>query len=335
MEATTLGLLRERVAGELRKHLPVAPGWFSKTALETGELAKFLEAVTAQVVEWLDAIKATKSGIHLDDAQGDFLVQWGRDLHLEQRDGESDADFRQRIKSEILRLRLTRAGVQTFVADLTGFATTVELPWRKLDWRGQRNIVLAQGAKDPVNGRSGRRRRSSGYYQGGVIDIVIEGFNKDLQKLADQVVAAGVKAYFTSHLMPDILDDFTDLPPGPNSYLHFANGTQELPRRNRRSGLSPRSGFIHVLGHSTTTESNPLDPGYQLYDQPERGPSYDLWNSAYTWADLADLTWDQAMASMGTDHRQPSGVLTIGHLALTLESGGFLLTEDGNHLVAD
>ena len=111
----------------------------------------------------------------LNTADGDGLTRWGQDLQLERRVGESVEDYRSRLRAELLRLRATRQAAETYVEDLTGFEANVFLPWKFQDWRDQRTIGLPFGATDPFYGRSGQTRRTSTYWQGGVIDIQTKG----------------------------------------------------------------------------------------------------------------------------------------------------------------
>lgn len=336
MTTSTDDLLRERVAGELRKHLPVLPGWFSQAALDSGTLSKVLDVFTTQVVEWLAAIKLVKSGLFLDDAIGSALDAWGRDIDRPRKDGESDDVYRLRLKGEILRLRLTRSGVIGYITDLTGLPTTVILPWKDQDWRGARNTDLAWGAKDPVNGRSGKRRRTSTYYQGGVIDIVTQGHDETVTRLAAQVVAAGIQVYFTSIYESTVIaSGVPDATGRPNTHVSFeAQPLGLVPRLTvrsghvRRSGRSTLGGETHV-GFEGTQGLEPI-----LVDLGNLDPALSMWQQGFTWDDLAGLTWTQATTPGFDPTRTPGGeILTTGTFTISLLSGGSLHLQNSGRLV--
>lgn len=71
---------------------------------------------------------ATASGVFLDLISLDFLG-----LNLRRRTSESDGTFRARIQKEILRTRVTRAGVIQSLTDLTGRVPKIFEPARPQD----------------------------------------------------------------------------------------------------------------------------------------------------------------------------------------------------------
>jgi hypothetical protein len=334
----TLDLLRARVSGELLKHLPTLPGWFSEASLTTGTLSKLLGAFTVQVADWLAAIKVVKDGVYLDDATGDALDQWRKDLNQPLIDGETEAALRQRLKGAILRLRLTREGVRSYVAELTGLPTEVLLPWKDIDWRGQRDTTLAFGAQDHVNGRSGRRRRSSPYYQGGVIDLRTQGSNPQLEKLALDSVAAGVQVYLTSYNAAAPVTAGDNSPLGAFSEIDLEG--RLLPgsgfQKTVRSGRYPRSGRRVLSAFSEIDVEGQTGPVPLCLDGGALDPGASFWNMAYCMADLADLTWDQVTHQLIHLERQPSGERrTEGAQNVSVLSGGTLLTLGYDRILQD
>lgn len=111
----------------------VPPSWFGPDhPNETATLSGF-----ASIASWVYGLIAfaklqmrrlTASGIFLDLYAYDYLG-----LTLQRRKGEQDDSWRPRIGKEILRERVTRAGVQQAVADLTGKTPVMFEPWNTGD----------------------------------------------------------------------------------------------------------------------------------------------------------------------------------------------------------
>lgn len=239
-------LPKELAKSEIRKHLPIGPGWFSEQAVKSGELSKLVDVFSTNIGLWLSEVKSLRKGLYLNLAESTDLDQWGLDLGVERLIGELDDLFRARLRTELLRLRVTRPAIKTYIEDLTGLKTTVITPWQFQDWRARRTVGLADGAVDPFYGRSGQARRTSEYWQSGVIDIVTDGYSSATAKNAYEVVAAGVRAYYTSSLSSDVLTQ---------TYLSSTPTTSEMAVIHEGlvspvsliyiySGTNPRSGHI-------------------------------------------------------------------------------------------
>lgn len=294
----TFQLLVDRVATEMRKQLPTGSVWFSESARDSGTLSQLLSVVQTQVAEWLGTIKDSRDGTFLADASGAALQSWGRDLNKPQKSGESDDAYRARLQGEIVRLRVVREGVQSYIQDLTGLPTTIFLPWKSVAFWDQRNTALADGAPDPVYGYSGIQRYGSGYWQGGVVDIQTEGYAEGIQDLAAQVVAAGIQVYYTAFLDPD-----SDLEPEqdpPMAEFSFEAESMASPYEDRivysTSGYYSGGPVELPEGEVLTTIEALLVAESGLVDEPAAGKSFEVFDSPYLWADLDDLSWDQATA---------------------------------------
>lgn len=203
---------------KLTENLPVGNGWFSPEAmrLNGGEAGKLTRSLAKEIGIFLQAIKDKKNDLFLSSATGVGIDEWGSDVNIFRELGESDDSFKNRISSEILQERVTRFGVSNYISRLTGLPTLVYLPWRLQEFRSNRFLTLEDGttplpyydetnissapaldAQDLIQGRSGSTRRSSAYWQGGVIDIFTLDFSSKTRILAPKVVAAGIKCYYS------------------------------------------------------------------------------------------------------------------------------------------
>lgn len=110
--------------------------WFAQTApyrdAVLGAIADVL-AWSYDLFQWVIAQSriATATDVFLDLAAFDFLGLWFR-----RRSGEADDSFRTRLLAEILRERVTRAGLVRALVDLTGRAPSVFEPRRPADTGG-------------------------------------------------------------------------------------------------------------------------------------------------------------------------------------------------------
>jgi len=118
----------------LRALLP--PSWFPDIApIRDGLLSAF--AATASFIYGLIAFTrlqlrvATATGIFLDLMAFDFF---GR--RIKRKASQTDASLRATIQTEVLRERVTRAGVQKAVSDLTGSPVTIFEPFNPMDTGG-------------------------------------------------------------------------------------------------------------------------------------------------------------------------------------------------------
>lgn len=196
---------KNKAKAELLKHLPTGPLWFSEGELKTGQVGKLVNALAENIGLFLEEANRVRNNLFLNLADATGLERWGSDLLLERRPGESDEAYRARLSSELLRLRVTRPAVQSYVEDVSGLSTTIFLPWKFQDWRDQRTIGLPLDAVDPFYGRSGQARRTSTYYQGGVIDVVTEGYSPNVSRSIYEIVAAGIQVYFTANVDGNII----------------------------------------------------------------------------------------------------------------------------------
>jgi hypothetical protein len=100
---------------------------------------------------------ATMSGIWLDLFAYDFFG-----LKLKRR-GSVDDIFRARISAELLRERVTRAGMVRAITDLTGKAPVIFEPWNTGDTGGWDSVGMAYAGSNPGGGGGGGYDRFSGY----------------------------------------------------------------------------------------------------------------------------------------------------------------------------
>lgn len=203
---------------KLTNNLPIGGGWFSPqaTQLNGGEAGKLTRVLAKEIGIFLQAIKDKKNDLFLNSATDRGIDEWGADVNMFRETGETDLSFKNRISNEILQERVTRAGVGDYISRLTGLPTLVYLPWQLQEFRSNRTLTLEDGvtplpyydltniatapaldAQDNVQGRSGLTRRSSAYWQGGVIDIFTLDFSYKTRLLAPKVVAAGIKCYYS------------------------------------------------------------------------------------------------------------------------------------------
>ena len=275
--------ITRQVSLEMRKHLPVLIGWFTEISLRTGVLGAFLAAVTAQVVEWLLAIRLAAGGVFLLDAEGDDLDLWGDDIQVPRREDESDDDYRPRLQAQILQLRLTKTAIEAFITSNTGLDTEVLLPWKQEHIWGisSRSIVVDETgdgeAEDLFYGRSGSTVRSSHYYQGGVIDIKTWGYSPDTKLLAPDVVAGGIKVYFTVQLEEDIQPLST---PQPDGSMSESFGL-------RQALLPEEASYVFWSGLQLSDRSLSWLPYVE-----------DFWSTHFTVDDLSFRTWLEAQTGL-------------------------------------
>lgn len=104
---------------------PAAPNY---TAI-TGALADALQFIGDLVAYARTQIRiATATGIWLDLAAYDFFGS-----RLQRSTGQTDAAFRARIRAEVLRQRVTRAGMVAALTELTGNVPAIFEPSQPMD----------------------------------------------------------------------------------------------------------------------------------------------------------------------------------------------------------
>jgi hypothetical protein len=197
MSNASFELVNEIITEEMLKQLPRGPSWFSERALSAeGETGKLVRVIAEQISEWVVAIKTSRRGFMLATAVQEDLDRWGIDLSIGRMPGELDNPYRTRLLKELLRSKVTRNAVIQYVEDVTGLKTSLYEPWRDQDVRSSRT----PGVLTPFDanaGRSGTWRRTSPYYQGGVVDIITVDYNRTTWLAADEVLAAGIRPFFT------------------------------------------------------------------------------------------------------------------------------------------
>lgn len=197
---TTFTLLKTLTLAKLKKHFPVLPGWFSESALSAeGQLYQILDAAANENTTLQEAIVEARKGLFLETARGEYLAKWGSELAVPQFDAEPEEDWAARIQNEILRERVTYAGIVESIEEATGLSTTLLAPWTQQKRRSDRTPGLTT-QKDHDYGRSTSRRRSSRYFKGGVIDIVTIGYSSLTAAAALASVGAGIDIWYTAKL---------------------------------------------------------------------------------------------------------------------------------------
>lgn len=223
-------IINSLVLSEMKKHVPIGSNWFSEEAVNSGELSKLLRALSKEIALWIASIKVSKNGSFISSAAGQYLDRWGRDVGVTRLAGESDEQYRFRIKKTLILSRVTSSSIEETVfdntkdtIDYTNASVSVLEPWIFQERRSRR-AVQSSSPIDYFYGRSGKTRRtgsdrdsnydkpefstSSGdkyypsvikqcYFQGGVIDVVTPGFSSKTSEIVQEMIAAGVKAFFT------------------------------------------------------------------------------------------------------------------------------------------
>lgn len=118
----------------LRRLLPAS--WFGPVEIESPVLTAALQAPAWALAFLYEFIAYAKSQVRLASASGAFLEIWANDFFgtaFPRRPGESDAQYRLRIRQEIFRRRQTRSAIDQVVFDLTGTHPQIFEGWRPLD----------------------------------------------------------------------------------------------------------------------------------------------------------------------------------------------------------
>jgi hypothetical protein len=280
---TRLQLLKDLALGELKKHLPVRPQWFSEQALATGVVGRLVANLADQLASLQDAIAVTREGLVLSQAEGEFLDRWGEDLALERLPGEVDDAYRQRLLDSVGVDHTTETGLRAFVADTTGLETTLLIPWKTQAWYGKRTPGTA--GKDSVFGWSGQARYASPYDRPFVVDVRTRGYSPLTRPTAERAVAAGVKLFFST-LRDYRVDEITlaagGLIESDHSYEYRHRLHQPL-----------------VLSHETPWGGGKV--GFYDRFQTTDIPEVDCWNTLdlrcqVAFHSFAGVTWAQAVA---------------------------------------
>ena len=246
---------------------------------------------------WIVGIKLSRMGLLLATAIGDDLDRWGADLNVPRKPGELDDPYRVRLKKSLVRSKVTRSAIELYINDVTGLTTTVYEPWRNQDIRCNRN-PLNPNPVDLNYGRSGTMRRTNPYYMGGVVDIVTVDYSPITQEITEDVIAAGIKPYWTvinggdsspiffgdpTIPLDDIVIEYTQLVRDPFfPIVHSVRGA--------RSG----AGFFTVEDFGFEQDNH----GYlmtQVMDRPDLGLGYTVYDSPITWDTVGNQTWDDVI----------------------------------------
>lgn len=141
----------------------VLPAWWSQTTpILDGVLSGF-----AQIGSWgyslliytqLQTRITTATDGFLDIAAFDFFgVRIGRQKN------EIDANFSTRIKTEVLRPRVSRFGISKALSDLTGKAPVIFEPWNTGDAGGWDTGAFAYAGQNPATGGGGAWDSGTGW----------------------------------------------------------------------------------------------------------------------------------------------------------------------------
>jgi hypothetical protein len=119
------------IATRLQSLIP--PSWFPDGSPVVNSILQGFATVGAWAYSliafaYLQIRLVTASGIFVDLFSFDYLG-----LRVTRRLGELDAQWRLRVKREILRERVTRKGMYQALLDLTGFAPVIIEPWNTGD----------------------------------------------------------------------------------------------------------------------------------------------------------------------------------------------------------
>lgn len=230
LEEPSEELIESLVLNEMINQMPTGPYWFSETALRTGEIGKLLEALAKEITKWIYLIKSSKNGIFISNAKDSFLDRWGRDTGILRQEGETDEAFRFRIKKTLILSRVTKRSIEEVIFDSTKLEIDYSFdpvqviePWTYQERKSKRHPQNSNSI-DLFYGRSGQTKRTGSdrqtnysvtelnqnglvyypeiikqcYYQGGVIDVVTPGFSSKTWNIVYEMIAAGIKPFFTA-----------------------------------------------------------------------------------------------------------------------------------------
>ena len=141
----------------------VLPAWYPQTTpILDGVLSGF-----AQIGSWayslllyttLQTRISTATDSFLDLAAFDFFG-----FRIRRQPSETDANFATRIKAEVLRPRISRAGISKALSDLTGKAPVIFEPWNTGDAGGWDTGSFAYAGQNPATGGGGAWDAAGGY----------------------------------------------------------------------------------------------------------------------------------------------------------------------------
>lgn len=299
---------------ELVRNLPVGPGWFSESAVKDGEVGKLLKSLSLPVGELLDQVRDSRDGIYLASATGDDLDQWGRDLLITRSSGELDTPYRDRLINEVIGSKLTIPAMEDYIYSNLGIQTTIYEPWRDLDWREETfRLTNPNTFYNPKAGRSGTTRRSSYYYTAGVIEVITDGWHKDIKPIINTIKAAHIKPYFTTRIAGGhgIIDD-EDPEVTTNTRVYYIGFVPPYTQNPTYSGYGqilsggPRTRMTNTVVHKKLkNDSSGLQQ--KLFNAPLVA-NLDFRATSQTWESVADLTWNQLLDSH--ERQTPASIRT-------------------------
>ena len=118
--------------GRLQAQIPNGWGSGPRWSALLGGISDALASIYAQITYAIAQSRiATATGVWLDLIASDFLGNT-----LVRASGQADTDFRAAIQREILRERVTRAGMSAAIKDLTGYTPAIFEPWNASDTGG-------------------------------------------------------------------------------------------------------------------------------------------------------------------------------------------------------
>lgn len=273
-DANQLKLSAALAKEAILKFLPIREFWFSQDSLEyrdgagitkKGEVGKLVEVLSTEIGALNAEIRNSKNNFFLATAEGAALDAWGSDIRIARQPVESDEAYRTRILNIITKEKLSTKAVGSYLGYLTGISLTVFEPWRQIEIRDNRQLTLPLYKKgdtpspekdvpDRINSRSGKAVRSSSYWQAGVLDIISEGYAPIIRNATFEVVALGVKTFFTVNLKGDIgigYPDPEEFPPIPLVSLESTKFVKRfIADLQRYSGTYPRSGNKESYGYT-------------------------------------------------------------------------------------
>jgi hypothetical protein len=233
-------LINSLVTSEMISQMPTGTNWFSENALQFGEVGKLLKSLAKEISAWIYVIKSSKNGLFISNAKEAFLDRWGKDVGIARQSGETDEQFRFRIKKTLILSRVTKKSIEEIVFDNTKLEidytydpVKVLEPWIFQERKSKRHPSNTE-ALDRFYGRSGQTKRTGSdrqtnytktaltkdglvyypevidqcYYQGGVIDVVTPGFSRKTLTIVFEMIAAGIKPFFTAAIKYQINNPF-------------------------------------------------------------------------------------------------------------------------------
>lgn len=266
------------------KQLPTGRGWFSTAELNSGVTRQLINAFAAAIGDWTDTLRSKKKEFYLQLATEEGLEYWGRDLNVPRDLNEDTETYRQRLIRTINRDKLSKSAIEAAIFEITGLNSEVRLPWRSLDIKSNN-----YGSLDVPNlfaGKSGVVRRPNYFWQAGVVDVQVWGYDPRVETIVRDLTAAHVAYYITYNDIVDVVDE-SQLP-GETSlvYVKHNNGFKEFI-------VSDLSDELEVSSSDNNTSQVVLAYSH-LFDDGV-APNSSVWHTSQTYQSIANLTWTDAI----------------------------------------